>query len=54
MYSARMNPDWIEREIDHILMIQADVEVHPNPNEVSSIKWVDADELDAMLVDQER
>ena len=53
MYSARMNPDWIEREIDHILMIQADVEVHPNPNEVSSIKWVDADELDTMLVDEE-
>ena len=53
MYSARMNPDWIEREIDHILMIQADVEVHPNPNEVSSIKWVDAEELDAMLVDQD-
>ena len=41
-YSARMNADWIEREIDHILMIQADVEVHPNPNEVSAIKWVDA------------
>jgi len=53
MYSARMNQDWIEREIDHILMIQADVEVDPNPNEVSSIKWVDVDELDAMLVDQE-
>ena len=53
MYSARMNPDWIEREIDHILMIQADVEVHPNPNEVSSIKWVDADELESMLVDEE-
>ncbi len=49
-YSARMNADWIEREIDHILMIQADVEVHPNPNEVSAIKWVDANELDAMLV----
>ena len=33
-YSARMNADWIEREIDHILMIQADVELNPNPNEV--------------------
>lgn len=49
-YSARMNADWIEREIDHILMIQADVELHPNENEVSAVKWVDAEELDAMLV----
>lgn len=51
-YSARMNADWIEREIDHILMIQADVELDPNPNEVSAVKWVSAEELDAMLVDE--
>ena len=52
-YSARMNADWIEREIDHILMIQADVELDPNPNEVSAVKWVSSDELDAMLVDED-
>ena len=52
-YSARMNADWIEREIDHILMIQADVELDPNPNEVSAVKWVSAEELDAMLVDED-
>ena len=49
-YTARMNAEWIEREIDHILMIQADVEVHPNPNEVASIRWVDEHELEQMLV----
>ena len=49
-YSARMNADWIEREIDHILMIQADVELNPNENEVSAVRWVDVDELDEMLV----
>ena len=52
-YSARMNADWIEREIDHILMIQADGDIDPNPNEVAAIKWVNAEELDAMLVDAE-
>ena len=52
-YSARMNADWIEREIDHILMIQADVELDPNPNEVSAVKWVSSEELDAMLVDED-
>ena len=49
-YSARMNAEWIEREIDHILLIKADVELNPNDNEVSAVKWVDSDELDAMLV----
>ena len=50
MYSARMNEDWIEREIDHILVIQADVELSVNHNEVSEVKWVSKDELESMLV----
>tara|TARA_Y100001980_G_C14546978_1_gene327309 strand:- start:215 stop:1987 length:1773 start_codon:yes stop_codon:yes gene_type:complete len=50
MYSARMNEDWIEREIDHILVIQADVELSINHNEVSEVKWVDMHELEGMLV----
>ena len=50
MYSARMNNDWIEREIDHILVIQADVELSINQNEVSEVKWVTKDELESMLV----
>ena len=39
-YQARQDEDWIEREIDHCLVIHADVDVNPNPNEVSEIKWV--------------
>ncbi len=49
MYSARMNADWIEREIDHILVIQADVNVTINENEVSEIKWVSQQELADIL-----
>ncbi|MEC8257798.1 MAG: isopentenyl-diphosphate delta-isomerase, partial [Candidatus Thermoplasmatota archaeon] len=49
MYSARMNADWIEREIDHILVIQADVNVTINENEVSEIKWVNQKELADIL-----
>ena len=33
-YSARMNETWIEREIDHILIAQKDVELNINENEV--------------------
>ena len=50
IYSSRMNAEWIEREIDHILMIQADVDVEINHNEVSEVKWVNQDELEEMLV----
>ena len=37
LYRARMNPEWIERGLDHILVIKADVNLNPNPNEVSEI-----------------
>jgi len=50
VYSSRMNEEWIEREIDHILVIKADVDVNINENEVSDIKWVSQEELEAMLV----
>tara|TARA_B100000900_G_scaffold66190_1_gene51375 strand:+ start:25766 stop:27580 length:1815 start_codon:yes stop_codon:yes gene_type:complete len=50
MYSSRMNAEWIEREIDHVLMIQADVDVAINQNEVSEVKWVDQSQLEDMLV----
>jgi len=51
-YSCRMNSDWIEREVDHILVIQADVEVNANPNEVSEWMWVSYQEMEALLLEQ--
>ena len=51
-YSARMNPEWIERELDHILMLTADVELKPNPNEIAAVRWVDFDEMEAMLLEE--
>lgn len=52
-YCARMNNTWTEREIDHILVIQADVDLDPNPNEISETLWVSHDELEAMLIDED-
>jgi geranylgeranyl diphosphate synthase type I len=49
-YQARQDEDWIEREIDHCLVIHADVDVNPNPNEVSEVKWVSQKDLEEMLV----
>ena len=39
-YTARMNNEWIERKIDHILVMCADVDIAPNPNEVANTMWV--------------
>ena len=49
-YQARQDEDWIEREVDHCLVIHADVNVNPNPNEVSEIKWVSQSELEELLI----
>ncbi len=49
-YQARQDQNWIEREIDHCLVIHADVDVNPNPNEVSEIKWVSQSELEELLI----
>jgi len=51
-YAARMNAEWIEREVDHILVMCADVELNPNPNEVANIMWVDRETMEAMLIEE--
>ena len=50
-YTARMNEEWIEREVDHVIVLCADVELHPNPNEVANVMWVDYETMEAMLVE---
>ena len=47
-----MNHEWIERELDHIIMMCADVEVNPNPNEVANTMWVSHEEMEAMLLEE--
>ncbi len=49
-YQARQDETWIEREVDHCLVIHADVDLSPNPNEVSETRWVTQQELEEMLV----
>ena len=51
-YSARMNEEWIERELDHIIVMCADVEINPNPNEVANTLWVDHEKMEAMLLEE--
>ncbi|XP_064456099.1 isopentenyl-diphosphate Delta-isomerase 1-like [Ornithodoros turicata] len=45
LYKAPSDSDWGENEVDYILLIQKDVEVHPNANEVKAIKYVSKDNI---------
>lgn len=36
---------WGEHEIDYILFLQKDVDVKPNPGEVSEVRWIKRDDL---------
>ena len=48
-YRCRWDEDWIEHEIDHVLLVKADVEVTPNPNEIAEVQWVDLELLDQIM-----
>jgi geranylgeranyl diphosphate synthase type I len=44
-YLARMNDDWAEWELDHVIVIQSEVDLNINANEVHEIAWVGKDEF---------
>ena len=48
-YSCRWNEEWIEREIDHVLVVTADVDVSPNSNEISDVIWADKEQIQRMM-----
>jgi len=48
-YSCRWDVDWIEHEIDHVLVVRSNAEPQPNPNEISEVRWIDPIELREMV-----
>jgi len=48
-YKCRWNEDWVEHEIDHVLIVEADCEVNFNRNEIQSIDWLDRSSLIQMM-----
>ena len=48
-YSCRWDKDWIEREIDHIMVVHADTDVNHNENEISDVLWADSVEIGRMM-----
>ena len=48
-YSCRWNEDWIEREIDHIMVVRADANIDHNLNEISDVLWAEPTEVNKMM-----
>ncbi len=48
-YQCRWNDEWIEREIDHVMIVKADVELNYNRNEIQAAEWISRDELANMM-----
>ena len=48
-YSCRWNEDWIEREIDHIMVVRADANIDHNLNEISDVLWAGPTEVNKMM-----
>lgn len=50
-YKAPSNGKWGEHEIDYILIVKAQPELAPNPNEVRDVRYVSSAELKDMFKD---
>tara|TARA_B100000029_G_scaffold120174_2_gene113597 strand:+ start:134 stop:1822 length:1689 start_codon:yes stop_codon:yes gene_type:complete len=48
-YKCRWDEEWVEHEIDHVMIVKADCQVDFNRNEIQAIDWLDADELKLMM-----
>ncbi|XP_050384279.1 isopentenyl-diphosphate Delta-isomerase I [Argentina anserina] len=49
LYKAPSDGKWGEHELDYLLFTVRDVNVHPNPDEVADIKYVNQEELKELL-----
>ncbi|KAI3470349.1 hypothetical protein Pfo_027012 [Paulownia fortunei] len=49
LYKAPSDGKWGEHELDYLLFIVRDVSVHPNPDEVADVKYVNQEQLKELL-----
>ncbi|KAK4771053.1 hypothetical protein SAY87_031585 [Trapa incisa] len=49
LYKAPSDGKWGEHEVDYLLFIDQDVSIHPNPDEVADVKYVNKEQLKELL-----
>ncbi|MGI9280884.1 MAG: isopentenyl-diphosphate delta-isomerase [Endozoicomonas sp.] len=52
-YRVEADSEWVEEELDYILLVRADVELTINANEVAEVRWVNAEQLSELLLASE-
>ena len=53
-YSSRWDSEWIEREIDHVLMVRGNADINLNLNEVETFEWLSLDQVRNMVMQKGR
>ncbi|XP_054726761.1 isopentenyl-diphosphate Delta-isomerase 1 [Anastrepha obliqua] len=48
-YQNTGDGEWGEHEVDYILFLQKDVDLHPNENEVSEVRFIKRNEIDTAV-----
>lgn len=48
-YQGLSDDNWGEYEIDYILFLQRDLNIKPNPDEVSEVRWIARSEIDNFM-----
>jgi len=44
LYMSRMDDEWVEHELDHVMILQKDISPNPNPNEIDETRWFTQEE----------
>ena len=48
-YESKFDDEWIEREMDYILILKKDLKLNPNPNEIEEVRYFDINNLDKFV-----
>ena len=48
-YKCRWDDEWVENEIDHVMIVKADCKVDYNKNEIQAIDWLNNEQLKEMV-----
>ena len=49
-YKCRWDDEWLENEVDHVLMTRVDsLQLNPNENEISNHKWIGPEEISEVM-----
>ena len=49
LYWSRSDDEWLEKELDHLLILRKDIVCNPNPNEIEELRWFNREEFSEFM-----